>query len=79
MSRQSDAEVQAQFTSFYLQNVTKELAEDLDKVRNADDFKADSVSFLVHALQQGTTQFSPADQRRVVAGMQGEEKAAGKS
>jgi ribosome assembly protein 3 len=76
MSRPSDAVVKDQFASFYLQSAAKELAEDLDKVRGADDFKADSVPFLVHALQQGAMQFSAADQRRVVAG---EDKAAGKS
>ncbi|KAJ4247729.1 hypothetical protein NW762_012937 [Fusarium torreyae] len=36
-------------------------------VRNAEDFKADSVPFLVHALQQGAGLFSPEDQKRVVA------------
>ncbi|KAI9150161.1 hypothetical protein HJFPF1_09916 [Paramyrothecium foliicola] len=79
MARQSDAEVQSQFSSLYLQHVTKELAEDLDKVRTADDFKADSISFLVHALQQGATQFSIADQRRAVSGSEGEEKGGSKS
>ena len=58
----------ANFTSFYLQRATKEFAEDLDKVRNAEDFKADSIPFLVHALQQGAGLFSAEDQKRVVAG-----------
>lgn len=47
------------FESYYLQRLTQELAEDLDRVRNADDFKSDSVQYLVHALQQGASQFSP--------------------
>ncbi|KAF4121592.1 ribosome assembly protein 3 [Geosmithia morbida] len=55
----------ATFESYYLQKSTQELAEDLDKVRGADDFKADSIPFLVHALQQGTVQFSQADRERV--------------
>ncbi|OLN87665.1 hypothetical protein CCHL11_05718 [Colletotrichum chlorophyti] len=54
------------FSSFYLQRTTQEFAEDLDKVRAADDFKADSVPFLVHALQQGSALYSPADQARVM-------------
>lgn len=55
-----------EFTSYYLQRTTQEFAEDLDKVRAADDFKADSLPFLVHALQQGTALYPAADQARVV-------------
>ncbi|GKT39889.1 ribosome assembly protein 4 [Colletotrichum spaethianum] len=55
-----------EFAAFYLQRTTQEFAEDLDKVREADDFKADSVPFLVHALQQGTALYSARDQERVV-------------
>ncbi|KAL2210524.1 mitochondrial carrier [Sarocladium strictum] len=58
---------EADFNALYLQRTTQELAEDLDKVRNAEDFKADSVPFLVHALQQGAKQFTPKEQQRVVA------------
>ena len=54
------------FEPHYLQRATQELAEDLDKVRNTNDFKAESIQFLVHALQQGASQFSPDEQRRVV-------------
>ncbi|KAH6606280.1 hypothetical protein Trco_005433 [Trichoderma cornu-damae] len=54
------------FPALYLQRVTQELSEDLDKIRNADDFKADSVPFLVHALQQGAHQFSSAQQNAVL-------------
>ncbi|QPC64121.1 hypothetical protein HYE67_006352 [Fusarium culmorum] len=56
-----------EFTSYYLQRATQELSEDLDKVRNAEDFKADSIPFLVHALQQGADLFSSEDQNRVIA------------
>ena len=55
----------AEFTSFYLQQATKEFAEDLDKVRSADDFKGDALQLLIQALQQGTALFPSADQRRV--------------
>ncbi|OHE98534.1 hypothetical protein CORC01_06155 [Colletotrichum orchidophilum] len=60
------ATTRQEFTAFYLQRTTQEFAEDLDKVRAADDFKADSVPFLVHALQQGTELYSARDQERVV-------------
>ncbi|KYK56679.1 hypothetical protein DCS_03681 [Drechmeria coniospora] len=59
--------LEAQFSSFYLQRTTAELSADLDHVRNADDFKGDSISFLVHALRQGTCQFSIEDKKRVVS------------
>ncbi|KAI1099836.1 ribosome-assembly protein 3-domain-containing protein [Jackrogersella minutella] len=55
-----------EFTSYYLQQSTKEFAEDLDKVRSADDFKGDAVAMLVKSLQQGTTLFSAVDQKRVL-------------
>ncbi|EXF77247.1 hypothetical protein CFIO01_04052 [Colletotrichum fioriniae PJ7] len=54
------------FTAYYLQRTTQEFAEDLDKVRAADDFKAESLPFLIHALQQGTALYSVRDQERVV-------------
>ena len=58
----------ADFPSFYLQRATREFAEDLDKIRLADDFKPDtSVPTLVHALQQGAALYSPADRARVMA------------
>lgn len=61
-----DNEVSAAFTSYYLQRATQEFAEDLDKIRNADDFKNDAIPTLINALSQGTALFSPADQRRIV-------------
>lgn len=62
----SDQEVSSAFTSYYLQQATKEFAEDLDKIRNADDFKNDAIPILINALSQGTALFSSADQRRIV-------------
>jgi ribosome assembly protein 3 len=58
------------FSSYYLQRTTQELADDLEKVRTAEDFKADSVPFLVEALQQGAAQFSAQDQKRVVTAVE---------
>ena len=60
------------FESYYLQRATQEMAEDLDKVRNTNDFKAESIHSLVHALKQGTSQFSADDQKRVVAALPAE-------
>ncbi|KAI2471165.1 ribosome-assembly protein 3-domain-containing protein [Annulohypoxylon bovei var. microspora] len=62
-----------EFTSYYLQQSTKEFAEDLDKIRSADDFKGDAVAMLVKSLQQGTTLFSDADKKRIL----GSQKSAG--
>jgi ribosome assembly protein 3 len=57
----------AAFDAYYLQRATSELADDLNKVRSADDFKADSIPALVRALQQGFVQFSPSDRERILA------------
>ncbi|KAI1385314.1 ribosome-assembly protein 3-domain-containing protein [Hypoxylon trugodes] len=62
-----------EFTSYYLQQSTKEFAEDLDKVRSADDFKGDAVAMLVKSLQQGTSLFSAADQKRVIEARKAED------
>ncbi|KAI8959503.1 ribosome-assembly protein 3-domain-containing protein [Daldinia sp. FL1419] len=63
-----------EFTSYYLQQSTKEFAEDLDKIRNADDFKGDAVAMLVKSLQQGTSLFSAADQGRIIKAQKSEDK-----
>ncbi|KAI0551896.1 ribosome-assembly protein 3-domain-containing protein [Xylaria curta] len=60
----------ADFTSYYLQQSTKEFAEDLDKIRSADDFKTDALPMLIRSLQQGTSMFSAADQRRIIGARQ---------
>jgi ribosome assembly protein 3 len=54
------------FQSYYLQRVTQEFSDDLDKIRTADDFKQNSVPFLVHCLQQGSALFSPRQQERIL-------------
>ncbi|KAI1194318.1 ribosome-assembly protein 3-domain-containing protein [Nemania serpens] len=61
-----DQAMDVDFTSYYLQQSTKEFAEDLDKIRSADDFKGDALPLLIKSLQQGTSMFSAADQKRVV-------------
>ena len=64
--KQSGNDAASEFTSYYLQRATKEFAEDLDKVRTAEDFKNDALNVLVNALQQGTAMFPPGEQKRVV-------------
>ena len=54
------------FTSIYLRKVTAELADDLDKVREANDFKASSLPMLINALKQGESIYSAEEKRRVV-------------
>lgn len=49
-----------------MQRATTEFAEDLDRIRNTEDFNDDSLAILVNALQQGTSAFSIEEQRRVV-------------
>ena len=54
------------FASFYLRRITEELADDLDKVRSANDFSESSLPILIHALQQGQSIFSEEEKRRVM-------------
>lgn len=57
------------FSSFYLRKVTAELADDLDKVRQAGDFRArTSLPMLIHALQQGEAIFSAEEKGRAWRG-----------
>ncbi|EUC41629.1 hypothetical protein COCMIDRAFT_70156, partial [Bipolaris oryzae ATCC 44560] len=54
------------FSTLYLRKLATEFADDLDKVREAPDFKASSVPMLIHALKQGETLFSGEERARVV-------------
>jgi ribosome assembly protein 3 len=59
---------QQNFEAFYLKQATREFAEDLDRLRNASDFRAEEgkgVALLVEALRQGTACFSGEERRRV--------------
>lgn len=71
----SDAKVDVQskedFTAIYLRKIAAELADDLDKVREAQDFKASSVPMLIHALKQGEKLFSAEEKRRVIGAASG--------
>lgn len=57
---------EADFSSWYLRQVTKELGEDLEKVRSASDFKDSSLPILINALQQGESLFSRDEKLRIV-------------
>ena len=59
-------QTQDDFSAIYLRKVAAEFADDLDKVREAQDFKASSVPMLIHALKQGESLFSVEERRRVV-------------
>lgn len=58
--------VDEDFDAIYIRKITTELADDLDKVRSAQDFKANSIPMLIHALKQGESLFSAEEKRRVV-------------
>lgn len=46
------------FDDFYLQQITHEFADDLDKIRQASDFKERSLPVLVAALKQGASNYT---------------------
>ena len=56
----------ASFESFYLQAVTREFADDIDKVRNASDFKDSSLPILIEALRQGVGIYGEDERQRVM-------------
>lgn len=55
-----------EFSTIYLKKITSELADDLVKVRDAQDFKESSLKMLIHALKQGSSIYSAEERRRVV-------------
>ncbi|RDW67920.1 hypothetical protein BP6252_09316 [Coleophoma cylindrospora] len=63
----SDGDVQNLFTKYLMQRATIEFADDLNAIRESDDFKgASSLQLLVKALEQGNASFTTDEQRRVV-------------
>lgn len=67
VTRDGHGDVTAAFKRYYMQNLAMEFAEDLDQIRNADDFNDGSMPVLVNALEQGTSIFT-ADEQRIVVG-----------
>ncbi|KAF2157372.1 hypothetical protein K461DRAFT_289696 [Myriangium duriaei CBS 260.36] len=61
----TESKADTEFTQFYLQQVTKEFSDDLDKLRSAPDFKDSSVKMIVQALQQGRSCFDKDDRVRI--------------
>jgi ribosome assembly protein 3 len=55
------------FSAWYLRQVAKELEEDLDKVRSAGDFSNTSLPVLINALQQGASNFTDDEKRRILS------------
>lgn len=56
------------FASYYLRKITQELADDLDKIRSANDFSERSLPILIHALQQGQGIFSEEEKAMIMKG-----------
>ncbi|MCJ1477125.1 hypothetical protein MMC13_005796 [Lambiella insularis] len=54
------------FESLYLQAVTREFADDIDKVRNASDFRESSLPILIDALRQGAAIYGNDERERVM-------------
>lgn len=66
LAAKPQSKVDEDFDAVYIRKITTELADDLDKVRSAQDFKANSIPMLIHALKQGESLFSAEEKRRVV-------------
>jgi ribosome assembly protein 3 len=63
---QAKPEVEDVFGNIYLRRVVAELTDDLDKVREANDFSNRSMPMLIHALRQGSSVYSAEERRRVI-------------
>lgn len=61
---------QIDFESWYMKAMTEQFADDLDKVRQAPDFKASSVPILVQAMKQGVGVFSEKERDVIMSGRQ---------
>jgi ribosome assembly protein 3 len=60
---QEEEQVDADFKSRYMRLITSQFADDLDKLRQADDFKDSSLPLLVKALEQGIYCFEPEERK----------------
>lgn len=59
----SEATHDDSFEGFYLQQITHEFADDIDKIRQASDFKEESLPVLVAALKQGANIYTEEERR----------------
>lgn len=61
---ETTAHTDGSFEDFYLQQITNEFADDIDRIRQASDFKeTTSLPVLVAALKQGATIYSEEERR----------------
>jgi len=49
-----------------MQQVTAEFADDLDRIRNANDFNERSLPILVEALKQTASMYTEEEKRKVM-------------
>ena len=54
------------FESFYLQLITAEFADDLDRLRKSDDFNDDSLPILIETLKQGAKLYTDEEKAKVM-------------
>ncbi|KAL8952524.1 MAG: hypothetical protein Q9222_001554 [Ikaeria aurantiellina] len=54
------------FESFYLQQLTTEFADDLDKLRNASDFTDKSLAVLIEGLKSTAKEYSEEEKAKVM-------------
>ena len=52
--------------------MTADFADDIEKLRNANDFKESSVPVLIQALKQGAAGFTEEEKKMVMNGMKGQ-------
>lgn len=57
-----------EFESYYMGLVATEFAEDLDAVRQSNDFGGGSLAVLINALKNGANIFDPAQRRAILDG-----------
>ncbi|KAL8767116.1 MAG: hypothetical protein Q9209_006278 [Squamulea sp. 1 TL-2023] len=62
----NDAKEETDFEAFYLKQVTAEFADDLDKLRNANDFNEKSMPVLIDALKMTARTYSEEEKAKVM-------------
>ena len=65
---QSSPPPKEDFESSYMKMVTAEFADDIDRLRNAPDFTAQSVPVLIQALKQCSKCFSNDEKEKMMKG-----------
>ena len=54
------------FESFYLQQLTTEFADDLDRLRKANDFNQNTLPVLIEALKQTAKVYTEEEKEKVM-------------